>query len=343
MSIYRTSYLSIAAILVFSFGTGCQEKKELVHARTLNSLQDIADHRPEMRKFIRDISDWARARKPGFLIVPQDGLALLTSTGDASGTPITDYIKLINGIGQEELYYGYQNNDDLTTPPDIHDQWLRLCEIARDSNLKVLITDYCFSPEKIIAIYQANEANGFISYAARRKLDNIATGIPYRENANDITSLADAKNFLYLIDTHKYASDQQFLQALQATNFDVIIMDAFFNGGIKTFTYDQIQRLKTKQNGGKRLVISYMSIAQAETYRWYWKPEWIGSHGHPGTPPEWLEPNVDPNWAGNYNVRYWMSEWQTLIFGNDSSYTKQILDAGFDGAYLDLYDYERWQ
>jgi len=36
-----------------------------------------------------------------------------------------------------------------------------------------------------------------------------------------------------------------------------------------------------------------------------------------------------------YWVRFWKPEWHKIIYGNDDSYIKKILDAGFDGAYLD--------
>ncbi len=42
--------------------------------------------------------------------------------------------------------------------------------------------------------------------------------------------------------------------------------------------------------------------------------------------------------ATNYKVRYWEDGWQDIIFGNDNSYLKKILDAGFDGVYLDIID-----
>ena len=37
----------------------------------------------------------------------------------------------------------------------------------------------------------------------------------------------------------------------------------------KTYTAAEILELKTKHNGGKRLVICYMSIGEAEDYRYY--------------------------------------------------------------------------
>jgi cysteinyl-tRNA synthetase, unknown class len=97
------------------------------------------------------------------------------------------------------------------------------------------------------------------------------------------------------------------------------------------FTSGEISQLKTKSNGGTRIVISYMSIGEAEDYRFYWLPSWS-----PGSP-SWIV-RENPDWAGNYIVQYWQKEWQDIIFGNDSSYLKKIIDAGFDGVYLDIID-----
>jgi cysteinyl-tRNA synthetase len=94
---------------------------------------------------------------------------------------------------------------------------------------------------------------------------------------------------------------------------------------------DDVATLKTKANGGNRLVIAYMSIGEAENYRYYWKSEWETN------PPSWLaEENL--YWLGNYKVRYWDKDWQNIIYGNDDSYLKKILDVGFDGVYLDIID-----
>ena len=43
-------------------------------------------------------------------------------------------------------------------------------------------------------------------------------------------------------------------------------------------------------------------------------------------------------------MAYWQPEWKDIIYGNDDSYLKKILDAGFDGVYLDIIDaYERYE
>jgi cysteinyl-tRNA synthetase len=87
--------------------------------------------------------------------------------------------------------------------------------------------------------------------------------------------------------------------------------------------------LKVKANGGSRLVISYMSIGEAEDYRYYWQEDWYSD------PPAWLD-EENEEWEGNYKVKYWEQEWQEIIFGNSDSYLDRIVSAGFNGVYLDI-------
>ena len=47
---------------------------------------------------------------------------------------------------------------------------------------------------------------------------------------------------------------------------------------------------------------------------------------------------MNPDWDGNYFVRYWQPEWQALMFGSPESYLDVIMAQGFDGVYLDRAD-----
>ena len=336
MNTIRTSHLWIAAFLVA--GTACHKNVNDTTKDDPKGKSSTIDYEQEMRTFIQDISAYARQQTPGFLIVPQDGLTLLTSNGDSTGTPVASYLQAINGVGQEEVYFGYDNNDDVTTPTNIRNQYLRMCRVAKNNGKKVLVTDYATTKAKIDSSYSYNFKNGFISYAAtHRELDNFALTTPYNSNTGNVATLDSAKNFLYLINPQTYTSKSKFLSDLDATNFDVFIIDASFNDDSNPLTAADVQALKTKPNGSKRIVLAYMSIGQAEDYRWYWQKSWLTN------PPAWLVTAADPDWQGDYNVRYWMPEWKAIIYGNPSSYTQKLLNAGFDGAYLDLYDYQYWE
>lgn len=134
------------------------------------------------------------------------------------------------------------------------------------------------------------------------------------------------------------------LMAIGNTKFDLVIIDYSSDGSEEgRFTAEQINLLK-KSPGGSKIVLAYMSIGEAETYRWYWNNSWDADNNgipDPGAP-SWLGPS-NPDWPGNYKVKYWEKEWQSIIYGHSSSYLDKIISAGFDGVYLDIIDaYEYW-
>jgi len=110
------------------------------------------------------------------------------------------------------------------------------------------------------------------------------------------------------------------------TAYDLLVVSIAVAGGSR----EVIENLKHSPGGGK-IVLCYMSIGQAEDYRFYWQREWYEN------PPTWLD-EPDPDWAGDYWVRYWDPEWQAIIYGSPESYLDRILDLGFDGVYLDRVD-----
>jgi cysteinyl-tRNA synthetase len=284
-----------------------------------------------MREFVQKLSVWAKATQPDFIVIPQNGEQLASENGEPGGSPDLTYLNSIDGQGREDLYYGY-DQDDVATSSDDRTYMKAFLDIEEQNGVQALVTDYCFTHSKMDDSYALNNAAGYISFSASERELNVIPDYPaspYQVNTNDITVLADAKNFLYLINPENYASKQDFITAVSQTNYDVVLMDLFFNE--TEFTASEIEMLKLKQNGGKRLVISYMSIGEAEDYRYYWKDEWKKDE------PVWLD-RENPDWEGNYKVWYWEPEWQAIIFGNDDSYLKKILNAGFDGVYLDIID-----
>ena len=290
------------------------------------------DYREAMREFVEGISSYAKAIDPSFIIIPQNGHELLTVDGTAMGRPAEEYIAAIDGIGREDLFYGY-DDDDVRTPREVTAQWLPFMDLARAQGLAVLITDYCERHAYVDDSYARSAERGYISFAAdERNLDDIPAypAGPIGENSDSITSLEDAKNFLYLINPGGFSNRAAFLNAIRDTNYDIVIIDLFDDDGV-ALSREDINSISVKKDGGRRLVIAYMSIGEAEDYRYYWKPEWKAD------PPTWLEAE-NPNWEGNYEVRYWDPDWQRIIYGNDDSYLKRIIDAGFDGVYLDIID-----
>ncbi len=284
-----------------------------------------------MRNLVQNISAYAKETKPSFVVIPQNGPELLTTNGEPDASLSRAYLDAIDGIGREDLFYGY-THDNIATPVSELNYLISLMDVAENNDVKVLVTDYCSNPSFVDDSYAQNAAKGYVSFAAdHRELDNIPAypEDPYKVNNSNVTSLAEAKNFLYLLNPSSFSSKDAFLDAIRETNYDVIVIDLFYDD--VALSSSDVTSLRNKANGGSRLVIAYMSIGEAEDYRYYWQTEWETN------PPSWLA-TENAEWTGNYKVRYWDAAWQDIIYGKDNSYLKKILDAGFDGVYLDIID-----
>lgn len=295
----------ILIILVFLF-VGCKARKS-----------EKAGKR--MQDFVIELSDYARGIDNDFILIPQNGSELLFNDVDPDDELNMAFINAIDGYGNEEIFY----NGDLA----VDDYRLNMLKKVK-STIKVLVADYLSNDADMNEAFQRADNEQFIAFP--RASDNydymyIPSSV-HNENANDILKLADAQNYLYLISSDNYSNKEDFLSAIQATNFDLVIIDAFF--GDEILTASDVASLKLKANGGKRLVISYMNVGAAEKYRYYWKKSWGLHH------PLWLKRKYD-GYKDEIWVKFWKKDWKEIIYGNDESYTKKLLDAGFDGTYLD--------
>jgi len=123
---------------------------------------------------------------------------------------------------------------------------------------------------------------------------------------------------------------------LAASPYDLLVIDYSRDGSDALALAPQdLARLKVKPDGSRRIVLAYLSIGEAETYRYYWKWYWSWFFGM--LAPSWRGPQ-NAEWRGNYGVRYWQDDWQKIIFSGENSYLDRIIKAGFDGVYLDKVD-----
>ncbi len=281
---------------------------------------EVDEYAVKMQELVINISSYARSIKSSFIVIPQNGSELAFNNTDPDEGIMTSYINAIDGIGVEELFYDGGLSVD-------QERLLMLRQLK--SSVKIMVADFVSNNSNITDAAQRNRNEGFISFPRS------STNYDYMEipttpitdvNSDNIQTLAAAKNYLYLISTDNYASKQDMLNAIKATNYDVVLIDLFFNGTALTST--DIQQLKKKANNGNRLVIAYISIGSAENYRYYWQAGWQRGN------PSWLKKNY-AGYADEYWVEYWHADWQNIIYGNNDSYIKKIIDAGFDGAYLD--------
>lgn len=153
----------------------------------------------------------------------------------------------------------------------------------------------------------------------------------------NVGSLSNVKSFAAILDPKKFKSREAFIKAVNNTDYDLIFMDLFFgydkNGVQKPWTASEIASLKKKKNGGKRKICAYISVGEAEDYRYYWQSAWDKKAARPA----WIDAENE-DWEGNYKVKYWYPQWQSILYGSSNAYLDRIIEAGFDGVYLDVID-----
>ena len=143
-----------------------------------------------------------------------------------------------------------------------------------------------------------------------------------------IAQLCAGPSFAYILQTDKFAKDKnECISKINSCGRDVVILDYSFNGAKDGMWLPQ-ELAAMKQGNPQRKVIAYISIGEAENYRPYWNKEWLKAK-----PPTFLL-DENPEWKGNYRVRYWNKRWQTIVF----NYLDTIIRQGFDGVYLDIVD-----
>ena len=137
----------------------------------------------------------------------------------------------------------------------------------------------------------------------------------------------EVRNWAYQL--QGYTGDN--LDEIANSAFDLVVID-YSSDGTESGEWlpAEIETARTGPGGSKKIV-AYMSIGQAENYRFYWQNWW-----QPGNPGWLLE--EDPDWPGNYWVKFWNPGWQSVIMGNPDSYLDCIISQGFDGVYLDRVD-----
>lgn len=151
--------------------------------------------------------------------------------------------------------------------------------------------------------------NQIIEVKTKDRFDKDINPDPVEPDGNQVTNDVDL--------WHYQLQDTDF-EKLKALNVNYLIVDPDDSDLTKT----QIEELKKNKQ-----VYAYLSIGEAEDYRDYWKSSW-----RVGSPDFIIEEN--PNWAGNYLVKFWDEDWQDIILDR----VDEIDELGYTGIYLDRVD-----
>lgn len=127
------------------------------------------------------------------------------------------------------------------------------------------------------------------------------------------------------------------IQKLASSHYDFLIIDQTrsLRGEENYNSKADVLLLKNSPNssGGRKIVLCYMDVGEAESYRWYWQEGWrIGN-------PDWIVAEDPDGWDENYPVKFWKDEWKDIM----KRYVDRIIEDGYDGVYLDwleVYSFE---
>jgi cysteinyl-tRNA synthetase len=144
--------------------------------------------------------------------------------------------------------------------------------------------------------------------------------------AEDTRALTDVRFFAYQLQNQEQPAS---MKRLVDSHYDLLVIDQ--TRSVKgQEAYDSrrdVMRLKASSGstGHGKVVICYLDVGEAESYRWYWNSDWrVGN-------PSWIVAPDPGGWDGNFPVAYWTPEWKSIM----STAIDRIIDDGYDGVYLD--------
>ena len=138
-------------------------------------------------------------------------------------------------------------------------------------------------------------------------------------------------SFAYILQADSFAKTKSAAVAkLKESGRDWIVLDATFAGDTP---WEQTDLDTIRSGKAGRKVVAYLSIGEAEDYRSYWQSDWVSNGERTAAAPAWLGIE-NPEWKGNYQVKYWNAEWQKLMLPA----IDDAMARGFDGLYLDIVD-----
>jgi cysteinyl-tRNA synthetase len=139
------------------------------------------------------------------------------------------------------------------------------------------------------------------------------------------TELSEVRHWLYLIDVNL---DETTVNRITKSAYNMVVVD-YIPSEAENTDYPMTEVVARWHNAEHpKLVMAYIDIGQAESYRSYWHDDWqIGE-------PDWITGEDPDGWVENYPVAYWRDEWQSIWLDHDGLIA-QIVTSGFDGVYLD--------
>lgn len=306
--------------------------------------RSIINYRDKLRENVITLSNYGKSKHPGFQIMVHEGQDLLTRSlweyhldgylkARNSGQNVEDpaflnhlkqtspeYEPLVGGRSAE-----YLKSIDAIAVNNHYCGQTSINPVISQNNLKLVSVDFCSNGkiyDKSIADSVKDKALLYAFWHKDKAFKKIAAQPIINENAENIFDLQSAKNISFLLNDELYADKNDFIEAVRASNYDIVVIEPYFHA-LHPFTPDEVNAMQYKKNGTRRQLLARFSISEAKDTDYYWKNSWkIGS-------PAWLARAsfVEPR---GVITRYWNDTWKNYM----SRYFQGVVNSGYDGAFL---------
>ncbi len=308
-------------------------------------LNEIPNYRDEMRKIVEDLTTFARAKSPNFTVLTFGGFDLFTWSQreyDLTELKRPEMVKRTS-VMDTELPVGfpmrrYQQRVDGFILDGFFCAPLRIpltdVEAMRSQSLKALSVDHC-PPERVQPMYDQARKAGIVAHIdtdMNHRFASIPNMRPNPENPGNVETISAAKSMLVNLDNKKYGNKAEWILALKNTNYDVLVVDGFYNGN-QALTKDEVRSLKFKKLGARRLLLAWLDVGEAANDQYYWQREWRAGN------PSWINA-LDRSNPGKFHIEFWNPAWKAIVGKTFAG----LVEQGFDGIVLAGVDnYRRWE
>ena len=300
----------------------------------------ILNYRKAMRDLVVSISEFGKSQNKHFVVLPHEGQYLFNKSLWEEDLGYYNQIRSTKGYVDDTSFLSEDATDAKDLPPHVNKyinavdgivvnnhycEHRPLDNEITQTQLPVFSIEQCASEQKLddaiteslkdkIAIYPF-----LYSQAAFKK---VVKQLIINENADNIFTPKQARNITFLLNDEDYADRYRLIGDVRNSNFDMVVIDPFFQS--KTpYTPEDVDSLKYKKNGAKRLVLAAVNLSELSENSYLWHKEWRKSR------PNWLvvKSVVTPH---TFVAQYWLPEWKHLL----SRHIKGITDSGYDGVFL---------
>ncbi len=340
LSIFTLPHRAKAGLYGFDNINPYSQEENILHMDYLP--ENIPNYRALMRNNLLMLMDYARSHNPNFQIIAHEGQDLLAKSRweydlegynqvrrkeigakdtyflidnkiarnhPAEGTPAYRYLHGINAVTLNNFYCGNGQENDLTI----------------NHNLGLISIDKCSNEQMLSQAIMRSILDNKIIYGftnLKNAFKDIKSQPMINDSATNIEQVSQAKNITFLLNDKYYNSKEDILNEIAQSNYDIVVINPLFHYS-QPFSVEDINRIKQKKNGARRLIIAMINVSEASPTDYFWNPRWKLNN------PSWLvrQSFVNPN---SYITRYWDEEWKKIL----SHHFKDIVATGYDGVFF---------